>query len=64
MKKVNEEYRDNNRVIIILGNHETLMAAEGVYYGLVEAQNIRTKKLEDMDDDDEEEDMQGKSNNE
>ncbi len=29
--------------MIILGNHETLMNAKGVYYGLVEAQNLRVK---------------------
>ncbi|CAF3415984.1 unnamed protein product, partial [Rotaria socialis] len=28
---------------MILGNHETLMKAKGVYYGLVEAQNIHLK---------------------
>jgi hypothetical protein len=29
--------------MIILGNHETLMDTRGVYYGLVEAQNLRMK---------------------
>jgi hypothetical protein len=28
----------------ILGNHETLMETNGVYYGLVEAQNLRMKE--------------------
>jgi hypothetical protein len=27
----------------ILGNHQTLMDAKGVYYGLVEAQNLHMK---------------------
>ncbi len=29
--------------MINLGNHETLMDARGIYYGLVEAQNLRGK---------------------
>jgi len=29
--------------MINLGNHETLMNAKNVYYGLVEAQNLRMK---------------------
>jgi hypothetical protein len=38
----------------ILGNHETLMNARGVYYGLVEAQNLRMKSGDqtELDDDD------------
>ncbi len=36
--------------MIILGNHETLMDTRGVYYGLVEAQNLRDDRKELADD--------------
>jgi hypothetical protein len=40
--------------MIIIGNHDTLMAAEGVYYGLVEAQNLRMNAddQKELNDDD------------
>lgn len=36
------------------GNHESLMNARGVYYGLVEAQNLgaQSKESKDLEDDD------------
>jgi hypothetical protein len=38
----------------ILGNHQTLMDAKGVYYGLVEAQNLHMKSdnQKEVEDDD------------
>ena len=40
--------------MILIGNHETLMAARGAYYGLVEAQNLRMKSNKnELEEDDE-----------
>ncbi len=40
--------------MIILGNHETLINARGVYYGLVEAQNLRGKSNDQKELEDDE----------
>jgi hypothetical protein len=55
LKKVKEILdRINILIMIILGNHETLMNARGVYYGLVEAQNLRGKSNDQKELEDDE----------
>jgi ATP-binding cassette subfamily B (MDR/TAP) protein 1 len=42
--------------ILEVGRHDELIASKGAYYGLVQAQELKTKKEED-DDDDEDDDI-------
>ncbi len=58
LKKVNKKSTgETSHMMIVLGTHQSLMNARGVYYGLVEAQNLRKnngdqKELEDEEQDD------------
>ena len=56
--RINKECSEYCSFLVILGNHQTLMNAKGVYYGLVEAQNLRLK--DDDGKEEEDEDMSSK----